>query len=124
MSLRTITAAFLLAAAITPAALASSGSTWAGGEAGFVDHPMPSQVTRAQVRDELLAFLRNPVDSTGGRLVGGEQGYVPHQHSYVVKNGSKVHSDGFAATMGINAAVPGERVEKRPGSENWEVNPY
>lgn len=109
MSSRISTLAFVLAAAAAPAAFAGTGAVWVGGEAGFREYPVQSQLTRDQVRQELQAFRANPVGADGGRFVGGEQGYVPHQHSYVVREGVKVHTGGFAATMGMRAASPYER---------------
>ena len=123
MSFRTITTALVLAAAATPGAFAAT-STWIGGEAGFRESWTPSQVTREQVLQDLQAFKANPVDATGGRFVGGEQGYVPHQHTYVVREGVKVHTDGFTATMGMGPAAPYAPVKSRPGSEYWEVTPF
>jgi hypothetical protein len=124
MSFRTITTALALAAAATPAAFAAPGATWVGGEIGFQESPFRSQVSREQVRQDLMSFKANPVDAAGGRFVGGEQGYVPHQHTYVVREGMKVHTDGFAATMGMGPAAPYQPAKARPGSEYWEVTPY
>ncbi|MBA3772391.1 MAG: DUF4148 domain-containing protein [Ramlibacter sp.] len=42
-----------MAAAAAPAAFASSGSTWVGGEAGFQTHAQQSPTSREQVRSEL-----------------------------------------------------------------------
>lgn len=124
MSFRTITAALVLAATASPTVFAATGATWVGGEAGFREHPVQRQLTREQVRQDLQAFKTNPVDAAGGRFVGGEQGYAPHQHTYVVRDGVKVHTDGFAATMGMGAAAPYEPTKRRPGSEYWEITPF
>jgi hypothetical protein len=124
MSFRTTATAIVLAAAAAPAAFAANGATWVGGEAGFREHPIQSQVTREQVRRDLLAFKAQPMDASGGRHVGGEEGYVPHQHTYVVRDGVKVHTAGFAATMGMRPAAPYEPTQRRPGSEYWDITPY
>jgi len=66
----------LLAAATTTSALATTGTTFVGGEAGFKSHPMPTVKTRAQVQQELAAWRANPVTADGWRDVGGEAGAV------------------------------------------------
>lgn len=59
------------------AASGGTASTFVGGEAGFVDRPVASTVTREQVRQEFTAFRRNPVLNEGATVyVGGEQGHV------------------------------------------------
>lgn len=63
----------------TPAAFAQSTSVFVGGEAGWIDRPVQSSLTREQVTREFLQFRNNPVDAAGGRYVGGEAGYVPPQ---------------------------------------------
>lgn len=79
-----------------PAAFAAGGSTWVGGEIGFVDHPIVSSKTRQQVREEFLAFRANPVLADGTRVVGGEAGYALPQHSYAWQGGRFVHTDTLA----------------------------
>lgn len=109
MSIRKSATAIALAALVSPAAFADSGATWVGGEAGFETHPIQSSRTRAEVQAELRAFRANPTTSDGGRMVGGEAGYVPHQHEYVSRNGQRVHNDEFAGaaprTMGASPSV-------------------
>ena len=100
MSIRKTLFAVAIAAAAAPAAFANTGSTWVGGEIGFVNHPTQAR-TRAEVQAELQDFLRN-----GGKVPSGEVGvYVPaaHEHTYVYENGRRVHADELN-TMGNNAA--------------------
>jgi hypothetical protein len=65
-----------LVSAVSLPALATSGITPVGGEAGFTTHAMPSTKSRADVIKELEAWKRNPVTSDGWREVGGEAGWV------------------------------------------------
>ncbi len=77
--MRTHTPLMALAAlisAIAMPALATTGTTFVGGEAGFKSHPMPTVKTRAQVQQELAAWRANPVTADGWRDVGGEAGAV------------------------------------------------
>jgi len=76
VSIRNTAVALALAASALPAALAQSGSVFVGGEAGWIDLPVRSNLTREQVREEFLQFRKNPVGPDGGRFVGGEAGYV------------------------------------------------
>ena len=88
--------ALAFAGAAIPAAFAGSGSHWVGGERGFEAHPVASQLSRSDVQREFLAFRANPVTADGGRLVGGEAGYVVPQHSYAFLGGKLVHTDSIA----------------------------
>lgn len=105
MSFRKSALAVVLAAAAAPAAFATSGATWIGGEIGYVDHAIAGQRTRGEVRQEFLAFRSNPVTHDGYDVIGGEIGYAPHQHKYTWSNGKKVHADAYTASMG-NSAGP------------------
>lgn len=96
MLFRKSAVAFAFAAVLVPTAFANSGSTWVGGEAGFQDHPVQSSRSRAEVRNEFLAWRANPVTADGGTVVGGEAGYLPPQHSYAFKDGKLVHTDKIA----------------------------
>lgn len=60
-----------------PAAFATSGSTFVGGEVGYETHPIPSALSRAHVQREFEEFRSNPVTNDGLRFVGGEVGWVP-----------------------------------------------
>lgn len=115
MSFHRTALALVLAAAAAPAAFASSGATWVGGEAGFAEHAVTGQRTRAQVQQEFLEFRKNPVTHDGYDFIGGEIGYAPHRHKYVWSNGSKVHADGYTATMGNTGAAAA--VQAAPLSE-------
>ena len=100
MSIRKTLPVLALAATAAPAVFATSGSTWVGGEIGFVTHPTQAR-TRDEVRAELKEFLRN-----GGKLPSGEVGvYVPaaHEHTYVYENGRRLHADQLNV-MGSTAA--------------------
>lgn len=96
MSVSKATFALVLAGAAIPAAFAGTGSTWVGGEQGFETHSVQSSLSRADVRQDFLAFRGNPVTADGGRLVGGEAGYVGPQHSYAFVGGRLVHTDTIA----------------------------
>ena len=96
MSVRKTVLALALTGAAIPAAFAGSASSWVGGELGFETHAVQSQLTRADVRQDFLAFRANPVTADGGRLVGGEAGYVGPQHSYAFVAGRLVHTDTIA----------------------------
>jgi hypothetical protein len=61
-----------LVSAVSLPALATSGITPVGGEAGFTTHAMPSTKSRADVIKELEAWKRNPVTADGWREVGGD----------------------------------------------------
>lgn len=65
-----------LVSAVSLPALATSGFTYVGGEAGFTTHAMPSATTRANVVRELAAWNGNPQSADGWRQVGGEAGTV------------------------------------------------
>ncbi|MCW5663742.1 MAG: DUF4148 domain-containing protein [Piscinibacter sp.] len=65
-----------LLSAVSLPALATSGITPVGGEAGFTTHAMPSAKTRADVIKELEAWRRNPVSADGWLDLGGEAGAV------------------------------------------------
>lgn len=79
VSVRNTAIAIALAASALPAAYAQSGSVFVGGEAGWIDLPVQSSLTREQVREEFLQFRKNPVGPDGGRFVGGEAGYIMPQ---------------------------------------------
>ena len=93
MSARRTALIFALATAGLSGVQAQSTSTFVGGEIGFVDPPVQSTLTREAVRQELRAFIKNPVAPDGGRYVGGEEGYVYPQHAYGFQNGQWVHTD-------------------------------
>ena len=48
------------------------------------------------MQKEFEAFRKNPMAADGGRIVGGEAGYVPAQHSYVFQGGKLIHTDNIA----------------------------
>lgn len=76
-SRKSVALVLALATAGLSAAHAASTGTWVGGEIGFIDQPVQSTKTREAVRDEFLAFRRNPVSADGTSVwVGGERGYV------------------------------------------------
>ena len=88
--------ALTLAGAAIPAAFASSGSTWVGGEMGFQTHALPSAKSRAEVQKELAVLREKPVTASGGTLVDGELGYQSPQHSFAFQDGKLVHTDSIA----------------------------
>ncbi len=82
-----------LAALASPAVFANGSSAFVGGEAGWVDQPVRSTLSRDQVRRELTAFRISSEAPDGGRYVGGEQGYVYPQHTYAYRDGHWVCTD-------------------------------
>jgi hypothetical protein len=96
MSVRVNTLAIVLAAAAAPAAFAQGAGVFVGGEAGWVDRPVQSSLSQAQVRNEFLQFRANPVAADGGLYVGGEAGYQFPAHSYARVNGEWVCTDKIA----------------------------
>lgn len=70
MSFRQTAIAFIVAASAAPGAFAQTGGQWFGGEIGFVPDPPKSTVTREQVRQDLLDFIKR-----GGQLAAGERAY-------------------------------------------------
>lgn len=110
--------ALVIAFAAMGISAAQAQSTFVGGEIGFVDQPVQSTLTRAQVLRELEAFQRNPVAPDGGRYVGGEVGYVFPQHTYARVNGEWVCTDKIAHNRAPDAIKsPTERrafVEQYP----------
>lgn len=89
---------FVLAAAAIalPAAIAQTSSVFIGGEAGWIDRPVSSTLSREAVRQEFLTFRNDPVAPDGGQYVGGEAGYVFAQHTYARVNGEWVCTDKIA----------------------------
>lgn len=59
MTVKKSVLAIALAAAFVPAAFATSGATWVGGEAGFETHPLQSTKSRAEVIKEMGASRMN-----------------------------------------------------------------
>jgi len=111
MSFRQTALAIVLTTAAAPAAFANSGSTWIGGEIGFTDHAITGQRTRAEVKQDLANFRISPVTHDGYDVVGGEIGYVPHQHRYVIRDGVRVHADDFTTRMGSGPA-PSQQLQR------------
>lgn len=127
MSTRKNTIALLLALVAAPAALAqlsTPDALWVGGEIGWTSKQVQGTRSRADVLAELQQFRANPVLADGTIYVGGEQGYVAHRHSYVVRDGMMQHTPPFTATMGMNAASPYQRAERLTGREPWQVMPF
>lgn len=58
-----------------------------------VVHDAPALKTRAQVKEELQAFRKNPVAADGYRWIGGERGWARPVHSYDIAARQVVHSD-------------------------------
>lgn len=111
MSIRKVILAMAVSSAFVPAAFASSGAIWVGGEAGYVTHALEGGLSREQVRAELDAFL-----SAGGVTGSGETGYrqPPHQHTYTTAaNGQRVHDD--KAVMGNVGMLPASSITKPLG---------
>lgn len=96
MSVHKATLLLALATMALPAAFAQSNSVFVGGEAGWIDRPVQSTLTRDQVRNEFLQFRSNPVAADGGRFVGGEAGYEFPAHTYARVNGEWMCTDKIA----------------------------
>ena len=96
MSARTNVLAIAIATMAVPAAFAQTTSVFVGGERGWIDSPVASSLSRAQVTSEYLAFRSNPVAADSGRFVGGEAGYVFPAHTYARVNGEWVCTDKIA----------------------------
>ncbi len=96
MSVRKNVVIIALSVLAVPAVFAQSSSIFVGGERGWIDQPVRSNLTREQVRSEFLQFRKNPVAADGGRFVGGEAGYVFPQHTYAYENGKWVCTDKIA----------------------------
>lgn len=110
MSVRHTTIALALATLAVPAVFAQSASVFVGGEAGWVDRPVQSSLTRDKANNEFLQFRSNPVAADGGRFVGGEAGYVFPAHTYARVNGQWVCTDKIAHNPSPDAVkTPGER---------------
>ena len=96
MSVRKSILVLAFAAFGISAAHAQATSTWVGGEAGFVDRPVQSTLSRDEVRQALLSYRANPVAADGARLVGGEVGDVAEQHAFARVDGQWVCIDKIA----------------------------
>ncbi len=97
MSVRTNLIAIAIAAAALPAAFAQTTSVFVGGEAGWVDRPVQSAVTRTQVQSEFLRFrAAPPADANVGRTVSAEEGYAFPAHMYARQGGKWVCIDKIA----------------------------
>ncbi len=100
----TVVASGAFGAVAASAALASSGVTPANTEAGYTTHPMSGAKTRAEVREELKAFQKNPVSADGWRWIGGEVGWSVEPHKYEFRNGKAIHAD----NLNHNAPKPSQ----------------
>jgi hypothetical protein len=103
MSVRNTAVILALSAMAAPVALAQTASVFVGGEMGWVDRPVQSSLSRAQVTSEFLAFRSNPTAPDGGQFVGGEAGYIFPQHTYARVNGQWVCTDKIAHNAPPNA---------------------
>lgn len=106
MSVRKSILAAALAAAAVPAAFAAGEGVWVGGEVGY--QPIAAQagsLSPAQVAAELQSFRRNPVAADGSTWLNGEAGWLPHQHSYVVEHGVRMHANTQAVMGNVGAAL-------------------
>lgn len=96
MSVRQHAIVLAIATLALPAAFAAQPGTFVGGEAGWVDRPVQSSQSAAQVRGEFLRFRAAPVAADGGRYVGGEEGYAFPAHMYARQGGKWVCIDKIA----------------------------
>lgn len=105
MSIRHAVLAFSLSL-MGLAAQAGTTSVFVGGEAGFVDQPAASSLTREQVRQEFQAFRRNPALNNGATVyVGGEQGWVDRPVSTTTR--AAVRQELLARSAALAAAHDG-----------------
>ncbi len=110
MSARNNAFVLAIAAIALPAAFAQSAGVFVGGEAGWIDRPLQSTLTRGQVQSEFFQFRANPVAPDGGKFVGGQEGYVFPQHTYARVNGEWVCTDKIAHNPAPNSIkTPGEQ---------------
>lgn len=95
-----------LVSAVSLPALATSGITPVGGEAGFTTHAMPSAKSRADVIKELEAWRRNPVSADGWLDLGGEAGAVfvgiPGNTRNVANTGRPPQAGGGSVSGGLS----------------------
>jgi len=94
-----------LVSAVSLPALATSGITPVGGEAGFTTHAMPSAKSRADVIKELEAWKRNPVTADGWREVGGDAGWIFVGTDNTGKTRASVIAETIQALRGVAAEV-------------------
>lgn len=113
MNFRKTLCALSMIAAL-PAAFASN---FVGGELGYETHPVRSNLTREQVRQEYLDFRAHPVLADGTVVLQGEAGYVspvegafadrvPNApHSHVLGNAASVSASPATLTEGERRAI-------------------
>ena len=107
MPVRNTAFALALSAIGLSAAYAGTASTFVGGEAGFVDQPVASTLTREQVRQEFQAFRRNPALNDGAtHYVGGEQGYIDQPTSRVTREAVRKELLGRHAALAAPIQAP------------------
>lgn len=83
------------------------GKHLVGGELGFVDQPVASTLTREQVRQDFVAFRRNPILNDGATLfVGGEQGYVDQPASRTTREAARQDLLDRHAALAVPVAAP------------------
>lgn len=96
MIIRNLAIATLLASASVTSVFASHSLHWVGGEIGFIEHNIPSTVTRAKVMQDYQLSLQSKVDGSGGIQLGGDAGYLEPRHSYTVADGKLRHTDSIS----------------------------
>ena len=110
MSVRTNVLVVALSTVALSPVFAQGADVFVGGEAGWIQRPVQSTLTREQVRNEYLQFRANPVAQDGGRYVGGEEGYAFPAHTYARVNGEWVCTDKIAHNPAPEAIkTPAER---------------
>ena len=102
MLIRKTIFALALVGAAMPAAFANISVTSIGGDRDFLYNTSNSTKTRAEVKQELEVFRKNPVTANGGRIVTTDVGYIRPQHSFALQNGAIVHTD----TLPHNTSKP------------------
>jgi hypothetical protein len=96
MNIRNLAIATLFASASATSVFASQSLHWVGGEIGFIEHNIPSTVTRANVMQDYQLSLQSKVDGSGGIQLGGDAGYLEPRHFYTVADGKLRHTDSIS----------------------------
>ena len=102
MNIRYTFLALAIATAAMPAAYASTGATFIGGELGYQTHATVGAVTRAQVLNDAASFRAHPVQHDGTVVVGGEIGFASQA------DGAYAHRSPQGPNTGPNTRIMGQ----------------
>ena len=93
MKIRNLTFVAILAGASVTTAFAAQSLHFVGGEIGFVEHPISSNLTRKEVQQELQLARQNKIDSTATVPLSGNRSYISPSHSYAITGEGLRHTD-------------------------------